>query len=125
MAQTQSISNPQVSTPASPPSPVATKIRAQLQGSQALVRVLMRHDMETGQRKDANGKLIAAWFIQEVKATLNGKPVFQAQWGTGMAKDPYLQFNLKQAKAGDQLTLQWLDNRGLSRSDSITLGDTP
>ena len=101
----------------------ATKIRAQIQGSKALVRLLMRHDMETGQRKDANGKLIAAWFIQEVNATLNGKPVFQAQWGTGIARDPYFQFNLKQVKAGDLLSVQWWDNRGQSRTDSITLGE--
>ena len=122
MTQVNSTLSPPLSAPSAPQ---ATKIRAQFKGTQALVRVLMRHDMETGQRKDANGKLIAAWFIQEVKATLNGKPVFQTQWGTGMAKDPYLQFTLKQAKAGDQLTVQWLDNRGLSRSDSITLADTP
>ena len=120
MTQANSTSNSQVSVPAAPQ---ATKIRAQLQGTKALVRVLMRHDMETGQRKDTNGKLIAAWFIQEVRVTLNGKPVFTAQLGTGMAKDPYLQFSLKQAKAGDELTLQWLDNRGLSRSDSVTLRD--
>ncbi|MGA8052632.1 MAG: thiosulfate oxidation carrier complex protein SoxZ, partial [Burkholderiales bacterium] len=34
------------------------KIRASLQGDVAEVRVLMSHPMETGQRKDADGKLV-------------------------------------------------------------------
>ena len=37
------------------------RIRAQVQGSGAVVRVLMSHEMETGQRKDAAGKVIPAW----------------------------------------------------------------
>ena len=58
------------------------RIRAQTQGSGAIVRVLMSHEMETGQRKDAAGKVIPAWHITEVSATLNGKAVLSAQWGT-------------------------------------------
>ncbi|MEP7085620.1 MAG: thiosulfate oxidation carrier complex protein SoxZ, partial [Betaproteobacteria bacterium] len=34
------------------------KIRATLQGDTVEVRVLMAHEMETGQRKDAAGKTI-------------------------------------------------------------------
>ena len=37
------------------------RIRAQANGDKATVRVLMAHDMETGQRKDAAGKTIPAW----------------------------------------------------------------
>ena len=50
------------------------RIRAQAAGDKTTVRVLMSHEMETGQRKDAAGKMIPAWFIQEVTATHNGKP---------------------------------------------------
>ena len=71
------------------------KIRATMAGDKVEVRVLMSHEMETGQRKDAAGKTIPAWFIQEVNATHNGKPVFSALWGTSVAKNPYLKFNLK------------------------------
>ncbi|HSH90338.1 MAG TPA: thiosulfate oxidation carrier complex protein SoxZ, partial [Ramlibacter sp.] len=39
------------------------RIRAQAQGNNAIVRVLMSHEMETGQRKDAAGKTIPAWHI--------------------------------------------------------------
>ena len=57
------------------------RIRAQAAGDKATVRVLMAHEMETGQRKDAAGKTVPAWYIQEVTAQLNGKTVLTAQWG--------------------------------------------
>jgi len=97
------------------------RIRAQAQGDKAVVRVLMSHEMETGQRKDSAGKVIPAWFIQEVGATLNGKPVFSAQWGTAIAKNPFLQFTVRGARAGDKVVVDWLDNRGDRRSDEATV----
>jgi sulfur-oxidizing protein SoxZ len=97
------------------------RIRAQAQGDKAVVRVLMSHEMETGQRKDSAGKTIPAWFIQEVGAQLNGKPVFSAQWGPAVSKNPFLQFNVKGAKAGDKITVNWVDNRGEKRTDEATV----
>ncbi len=93
------------------------KIRAQATGDKTVVRVLMAHEMESGQRKDANGKAVPAWFIREVGVALNGRPVLSAQWGPAVAKTPFLQFNLRGAKPGDRITVTWLDNRGDSRSD--------
>ncbi len=97
------------------------RIRAQAAGDKTTVRVLMSHEMETGQRKDAAGKLVPAWFIQEVTAAHNGKPVMSAQWGPSVAKNPFLQFVLKGAKAGDKVTINWLDNRGDKRSDEAVV----
>ena len=97
------------------------RIRAQAAGDKATVRVLMSHEMESGQRRDSAGKLIPAWHIQEVSASLNGKPVFSAQWGPAIAKNPFLQFNLRGAKAGDKVGLTWVDNRGEKRSDEATV----
>jgi len=97
------------------------RIRAQSSGSGATVRVLMAHEMETGLRKDAAGKTIPAWFIQQVSASLNGKPVLSAQWGPSVAKNPFLQFNIKGAKAGDKVAITWLDNKGDTRTDEATV----
>jgi sulfur-oxidizing protein SoxZ len=97
------------------------RIRAQVAGDKATVRVLMSHEMETGQRKDSAGKTIPAWFIQEVVAQHNGKPVLSAQWGPSVAKNPFLQFSVKGAKAGDKITVSWTDNRGDKRSDEATI----
>ena len=97
------------------------RIRAQATGSAATVRVLMAHEMETGQRKDATGKTIPAWYIQEVSAQHNGKPVLSAQWGPSVSKNPFLQFSVKGAKAGDKISVTWRDNRGDKRTDEATV----
>jgi len=97
------------------------RIRAQVAGDKATVRVLMSHEMETGQRKDSAGKTVPAWFIQEVSATLNAKPVLSAQWGPSIAKNPFLQFTVKGAKAGDKVVVTWVDNKGDKRTDEATV----
>ena len=97
------------------------RIRAQASGDKATVRVLMSHEMETGQRKDSAGKVIPAWFIQEVTAQHNGKTVMTAQWGPSIAKNPYLQFDIKGAKAGDKVSISWTDSRGDKRTDEATV----
>ena len=97
------------------------RIRAKVSGDVATVRVLMSHEMETGQRKDASGKVIPAWYIQEVSASLNGAVVMTAQWGPSVSKNPFLQFNVKGAKAGDKLAVSWTDTKGDKRSDETTV----
>jgi sulfur-oxidizing protein SoxZ len=97
------------------------RIRAQAAGDKATVRVLMAHEMETGQRKDSAGKTIPAWFIQEVTASLNGKQVMSAEWGPAVSKNPFLQFNIKGAKAGDKISVTWKDNKGDTRTDEATV----
>ena len=97
------------------------RIRAQSAGGNATVRVLMAHEMETGQRKDAAGKTIPAWHITDVTATHNGKTVLTAEWGPAVAKNPFLQFNVKGAKAGDKIGVTWKDNRGDTRTDEATV----
>ncbi len=97
------------------------RIRAQASGGNATVRVLMSHEMETGQRRDASGKTIPAWFISDVTASLNGKPVFSAEWGPAVSKNPFLQFTIKGAKAGDKVSVTWKDNTGETRTDEATV----
>jgi len=97
------------------------KMRAQLKGGLVEVKVLMSHPMETGRKKDDFGQLIPAHFVQLVTATLNGKTVLEAQWGTGIAKNPYLTFRLKGAKMGDIVTVTWLDNTGVSATQDIAV----
>jgi sulfur-oxidizing protein SoxZ len=97
------------------------KIRATAKDGGADVRVLMAHEMETGQRKDASGNVIPAWHITEVTATLNGKPVLRAHWGPAISKNPYLQFKLKDAKPGDKIAITWVDNKGDKRTDEATV----
>ena len=97
------------------------RIRAQAAGDKTTVRVLMSHEMETGQRKDSAGKVIPAWFIQDVTATHNGKTVLVAQWGPAVAKNPFLSFKFKGGAKGDKILVTWVDNRGDKRTDEAVI----
>jgi sulfur-oxidizing protein SoxZ len=93
------------------------KIRASVKDGGVDLRVLMAHEMETGQRKDPSGKTVAAWHIQEVVASLNGKPVIKAHWGPAISKNPFFRARIKGAKVGDKVSVTWTDNKGDKRTD--------
>ena len=97
------------------------KIRANVVGDSTEVKVLMSHEMETGQRKDAQGTAIPAWFIQTVTATWNGKTVLSAQFGTAIAKNPFLSFKFKGGAKGDKVLVSWVDSRGDKRTDEAVI----
>ena len=97
------------------------KIRATLKGDVADVRVLMMHPMETGQRKDAKGQLVPMHFIQSVLIAHNGRTVLDAQWSQAVARNPFVGVRVKGAKAGDKISVTWVDNKGDKRTDEATV----
>ena len=97
------------------------KIRANVVGDSTEVKVLMNHEMETGQRKDSKGATIPAWFIQNVTATHNGKTVLSAEWGPAVSKNPFLSFRFSGGKPGDKIVITWTDSKGDKRTDETTI----
>ena len=97
------------------------RIRATAKDGGVNVKILMAHEMETGQRKDSAGKPIPAHFIQHVTASCNGKVVLSANWGTAIAKNPFLEFSFKGGKKGDKIQVTWTDNKGDKRTDESTI----
>jgi sulfur-oxidizing protein SoxZ len=101
--------------------PKPVKIRAKLKGDVASVKTLMPHPMETGSRKDPEGNLIPAHYIEVVTCEHNGTPVIEAQWGPSVSKDPYFAFQVQGAKSGDTIKVSWTDNLGETSSGEATL----
>ncbi len=99
----------------------AMRIRANIVGDKVEVRVLMSHEMETGQRKDARGDIVPAHFIQNVTVTHAGKTVLSAQWGPAISKNPFVHFRFKGGKPGEKVTISWIDNQGDKRTDEATI----
>jgi sulfur-oxidizing protein SoxZ len=98
------------------------KIRATLvQGDVADVRILMAHPMETGQRKDARGEIVPMHFIRSVLVTHNGRTVLDAQWSQAVSRNPFLGLRVKGAKAGDRISVTWVDNKGDKRTDEAAV----
>ena len=50
------------------------------------VRVLIRHNMETGFRKNKDGTLVPAHFITNVEVRHGKNKVLTAEWGGGVSK---------------------------------------
>lgn len=86
-------------------------IPALLPGQATTVRLLIRHPMETGFRFGMNGAAIPKNVIQTLIAHFEGVLVFKATLGTGMAADPFLQFEVQTPRSGE-LVLAWSDDSG-------------
>lgn len=100
----------------------AMKMRAKMQGDLADVKVLIKHIMETGLRKDkATGKYIPAHFIDQVVATLNGQVVLDMQWGVAISRNPFFGFKVQGAKPGDKVAVSAVDNLGTKFYGEVTV----
>ena len=98
------------------------KIRAANKDGVTEVKVLVSHEMETGQRKDAAGAIVPAWFITELVAKHGDKVVLAADFGTSVSKNPYLAFKFKGGAKGEKVVVSWKDNKGDSRTDEAAIG---
>ena len=97
------------------------KIRAASKDGVTEVKVLVSHEMETGQRKDAAGALVPAWFITELVAKHGDKVVLTSDFGPSVSKNPYLAFKFKGGAKGEKVTVTWKDNKGDSRTDEAAI----
>lgn len=92
------------------PDPI--KLRATVKGDEGEVRMLLPHPMESGQRRDAGGRLIPAHYITTLTVSLNGRPVIEGALGTAVSTNPLFAFQLNGAKIGDRVAVSWTDNKG-------------
>jgi sulfur-oxidizing protein SoxZ len=68
--------------------------------------------METGQRKDSDGKLVPLHFIQNITVKLNGKTVIEGEISQAVSRNPVFSFRVKGGAKGDKVEVSWLDNTG-------------
>lgn len=99
----------------------AIKIRVQLTGDFAEIRILLQHPMETGLRKDDKGQSIPLQFIQQFQVELNGKPLIDGQLNTSISRNPLFAFKAKAIRSGDKVAVNWTDNQGERRRDEIII----
>ena len=73
------------------------------------IKTLITHLMETGQRKDADGKIVPRLIVNTMKVTYNDKPVLTAKLEPAIAANPFLSFFLRVEESGT-LKFTWTDD---------------
>ena len=79
------------------------------------IKTLITHPMETGQRKDGDGKIVPRLIVNALAVTYNGKPVLNAKLEPAVSANPYLAFFVKVEESGT-LKFTWTDDNKQSWS---------
>ncbi len=75
------------------------------------IKTLIKHNMESGQRKDNDGKTIPRQIINKFTCTYNGKEVFAADWHPAISANPLMTFHVKATETGT-FEFTWTDDDG-------------
>jgi sulfur-oxidizing protein SoxZ len=84
------------------------------------IKTLVAHLMESGQRRDKDGKLIPRMIINSFTCTFNGRPVLSCGLESAVAANPYLQFSAKVEESGT-FKFNWTDDNGSTISAEETI----
>ena len=87
------------------------------------IKTLVSHVMETGQRKDPDGKAIPRNIINAFSAKFAGAEVFSAELHPGISANPYLSFFMKVPGPGE-FEFTWVEDGGNTIVDKETLNVT-
>ena len=75
------------------------------------VKTLISHEMESGQRKDKDGKAIPRKIINKFAVKFNGKELMTVDWHTAISANPYQSFFVRVPESGT-FTFEWTDDDG-------------
>jgi sulfur-oxidizing protein SoxZ len=80
-------------------------------GEVVVIKTLISHEMESGQRKDKDGKVIPRKIINKFTCEFNGKKVFECDIDPAISANPYFEFSAKVAESG-AFKFSWADDDG-------------
>jgi sulfur-oxidizing protein SoxZ len=74
-------------------------------------RVLIQHAMETGFRREADGRAVPMNVVNTVTCRHAGREVFRAELGSGISANPYFAFWFRAEESGE-VRVEWVDDAG-------------
>jgi sulfur-oxidizing protein SoxZ len=89
-------------------------------GEAVEVRILIQHPMETGFRRNLEGKRVPRNVLHSLTCRYNGVEVFRATLSSGIAANPTLRFFFRAEKSG-ALEFWWLDDDEVEGTASARL----
>ncbi len=76
------------------------------------IKTLISHVMESGQRREADGKTIPRFIINTFSAKFAGAEVFKAELQPGISANPYIAFHMRVPGPGE-FEFTWIDDNGV------------
>ncbi len=92
-------------------------------GDAVEVKTLISHDMESGNRKDKEGKVIPRKIIKLFTVKFNGKEIMTADWGPSISANPFQSFFVRVPESGT-FSFEWTDDDGsvYKAESKVTVG---
>ena len=84
------------------------------------IKTVATHPMETGNRRDAEGRVIVRNIIHTFVATFENREVFRAELGSGFSANPFISFSMRVSGPGT-FTFSWSDDEGQTLTETATL----
>ena len=75
------------------------------------IKTLISHPMESGQRKDKDGKVIPRSIINRFTAEFDGKMIVDTTMEPAISTNPYVEFDVKVPASGE-FKFTWYDDDG-------------
>jgi sulfur-oxidizing protein SoxZ len=89
-------------------------------GETIVIKTLISHEMESGQRKDKDGNVIPRKIINKFSCEFNGQPVFSCDIDPAISANPYFEFSAKLAESGT-FKFTWVDDDGSVYTDEQSI----
>jgi sulfur-oxidizing protein SoxZ len=91
-------------------------------GETIVLKTLINHVMESGQRKDADGNTIPRQIINRFTAEFNGELIIDVKLEPAISTNPYFEFEAVVPESGE-FTFTWYDDDGsvYTATEAITV----
>ena len=92
-------------------------------GETIVIKTLINHAMESGQRKDSSGNPIPRQIINRFTCEFNGQMVIDVTLHPAISTNPYFEFEATVPESGE-FKFTWYDDNGsvYETTESITVG---
>ncbi len=80
-------------------------------GEAVEVRLLIQHPMESGFRREADGRAVPMNVVNTLVCRYAGREVLRAELGSGVSANPYFAFWLR-AESSGEVAVEWVDDAG-------------
>lgn len=80
------------------------------------IRVLIAHPMESGQRRDTEGRVVPRDIINRFTCHVNGALVIDAALQPAISANPFLAFSAVAQESGEAV-FTWIDDHGATQTE--------